>query len=438
MIISKFHTQYVWAILLLVDVSFATQRLVPRIAQAIHQDAARHTYSFVRDLRVAFGGILASRADTGVSHHVVYCKPGKQVPFGNGSGGGNPSKGNSTSISTLASATSRTSRSGGPTSTASSKPASTTVVVSPWKLVESHEGSNFFDGWDFFTGADPTEGIVDYVDQNTARSSGLLQVNSDGNAVMRVETTSVVPGNRKSVRITTQSQFNGALFIMDSVHMPTGCGIWPAFWTNGPNWPTSGEIDIVEGVHDYTNNQATIHTNVGCTLASSSSNTLAISGNVIGGTDCAALTTGNQGCGIRAATSNSFGAGFNANKGGIYAMKWDSTGVAVYFFPRGTEPSDITAGAPQPDNWGTAQARWPAASCDPFKFFNNHHAIFDTTLCGQWAGAVWSSSGIPGQEQSCAQRTGFSTCEAFVRANGAAMNEAYWEIKAVTIYQLSQ
>ena len=87
----------------------------------------------------------------------------------------------------------------------------------------------------------------------------------------------------------------------------------------GPNWPLGGEIDIVEGVHDYTNNQATIHTDIGCTLASSSSGTLAISGKVIGGTDCAALTTGNQGCGIRAAASNSFGAGFNANNGGVYA-----------------------------------------------------------------------------------------------------------------------
>jgi hypothetical protein len=61
-------------------------------------------------------------------------------------------------------------------------------------------------------------------------------------------------------------------------------------------------------------------------------------------------------------------------------VKWDSTGVAVYFFSRGTEPPDIAAGAPQPDNWGAAQARWPAATCDPFKFFENHHAIFDTTL----------------------------------------------------------
>jgi hypothetical protein len=223
---------------------------------------------------------------------------------------------------------------------------------------------------------------------------------------------------------------------MDSVHMPTGCGTWPAFWTNGPNWPAGGEIDIVEGVHDYTNNQATIHTNVGCTLSSSDQRTLSISGNVIGGTDCAALTTGNQGCGIRATTSNSFGSGFNNNGGGTYAMKWDTSGIAVYFFPRGSEPADITNQTPQPDSWGSAQARWPATSCDPFQFFNSHHAIFDTTLCGDWAGGVWNSAGIPGQDTSCQQRTGFSTCEAFVRANGASFNEAYWEVKSVKIYQL--
>ncbi|KAF8973863.1 glycoside hydrolase family 16 protein [Flammula alnicola] len=279
-------------------------------------------------------------------------------------------------------------------------------------------------------------GLVTYIDQNTANSSGLLEVNSQGNAIMRVETTPVVSGNRKSIRITTQSQFNGGLVIMDSAHMPTGCGTWPAFWTNGPNWPIDGEIDIVEGVHDYTNNQATVHTNVGCTLASSSSNTLAISGSVIGGTDCAALTTGNQGCGIRSSSNNSFGAGFNSNGGGTYAMKWDTSGVAVYFFPSGSVPADITAGLPQPDSWGTAQARWPATSCDPFTFFVDHSAIFDTTLCGQWAGAVWSSAGIPGQAQSCAQRTGVSTCEAFVQANGASLSEAYWEVRSVKIYQL--
>ena len=65
--------------------------------------------------------------------------------------------------------------------------------------------------------------------RNTAqRSSGILDVNSNGNAIMRVETTPTVPTNRQSIRITTNTSYNGgALFIMDAVHMPTGCGTWP-------------------------------------------------------------------------------------------------------------------------------------------------------------------------------------------------------------------
>jgi hypothetical protein len=118
-------------------------------------------------------------------------------------------------------------------------------------------------------------------------------------------------------------------------------------------------------------------------------------------------------------------------------MKWDGSGISVYFFPAGSVPADINSETPLPDNWGPAQARWPSTTCDPSKFFINHSAIFDTTLCGDWASGVWNSAGIPGQEQSCAQRTGVSTCEAFVRANGGAMAEAYWEVKSVKIYQSS-
>jgi len=302
-------------------------------------------------------------------------------------------------------------------------------------LVQSYQGQNFFDGWDFFTAGDPTHGIVQFVDEGTARNASLLDVNDAGHAIMRVETTPQVQGNRQSIRITTQKSLEGGLVIMDSVHMPTGCGVWPAWWSNGPNWPQNGEIDIVEGVNDYTNNQATVHTNPGCTLSSQDSNALGISGNVVGGTNCAALETGNQGCGVRSKDTNSFGPTFNQNGGGVYSMLWDDTGVQVWFFGRGNIPGDIQDEAPNPDNWGTPLAKWAASSCDPFKFFSQHTFIFDTTLCGDWAGSVWADSGIPGQEQSCAQRTGVSTCEAFVRANGAAFQEAYWEVKSVKMYQ---
>jgi len=252
---------------------------------------------------------------------------------------------------------------------------------------------------------------------------------------MSVDTTPQVSGNRASVRIQTQYSFTGGLVIMDSVHMPTGCGTWPAFWTNGPTWPQTGEIDIVEGVNDYTNNQATIHTNSGCDLPTTNATALGISGSIVGGTNCAALETGNQGCGIQASQTNSFGAAFNSIGGGVYAMRWDDSGVAVWFFPRSSIPSDITANAPVPDNWGTPSAYWPASSCSPFQFFQNHSAIFDTTLCGDWAGSVWTSSGFPGQAQSCAQLTGVATCQEYVQQNGSALSEAYWEVRGVQIYQ---
>jgi hypothetical protein len=108
-----------------------------------------------------------------------------------------------------------------------------------------------------------------------------------------------------------------------------------AFWTNGelgvvagsmscscfagPNWPADGEIDIVEGVNDYTNDQSTIHTNPGCSMPSSNSSALSISGTVVGSTDCSAADTDNEGCGVRASQNNSFGAAFNLNGGGVYA-----------------------------------------------------------------------------------------------------------------------
>ena len=132
-------------------------------------------------------------------------------------------------------------------------------------------------------------------------------------------------------------------------------------------------------MNDYIANQATIHTDTGCTITSNAQ-ALNISGTLVAQTNCAAYATGNQGCGMRASDLKSFGAAFNANGGGTYAMVWDTTGVAIYFWESGTVPADLSAGTPVPEGWAAPMARWPASTCDPFKFFKGHSVIFDTTL----------------------------------------------------------
>ncbi|ESK86240.1 glycoside hydrolase family 16 protein [Moniliophthora roreri MCA 2997] len=418
-----------------------------------HGVAARHTKGLADDLRVAFGAVLPishSSSQTGYTlsrrqqdvlgnNRVVYCKSGgaRSGGLGTGSNGdsgtGTDGSGNGGNTTT----TTRGGSSGGggtrTSTTAAAQP--TQTFNSPYRLIEEHAGSSFFEGWDFWTLSDPTHGTVDYIGEQDGRAQGLIELNDAGNTIMRVETTPQVD-MRKSIRIQTKLELNKGLWIMDAVHMPTGCGTWPAFWLNGPQWPITGEIDIVEGVHDYTNNQATIHTDIGCTLSSSSSSTLGISGNLVGPTNCAADQTANQGCGVRDTSSVSFGAPFNRNGGGAYAGEVTSQGVKIWFWPRGSIPADVEAGTPVPSTWGTPVANWAAGSCNPDRYFVNQAAIFDTTFCGDWAGPVWNDAGAPGQEQSCAARTGVSTCEEYVRTRGSTFTEAYWEVKYVRIFQL--
>ncbi|KAF9243916.1 glycoside hydrolase family 16 protein [Melanogaster broomeanus] len=390
-----------------------------------HKVAIKHSSSLARDLRLAFGGGVLVAQPGSVPTQNVYC-----VSSGDGAGG--------VSVSGSSVANGSSSR-GAPTTTSGAQPASTSVASSPWKSIATYSGSTFFNGWSFYTAADPTNGNVQYVDQTTAQNDGLLEINGAGNAVMRVETTPTVQTNRMSVRITTDLIFTEGLVIMDAVHMPTGCGTWPAFWTNGPNWPDNGEIDIVEGVSNYTNNQATIHTGTGSPLLT----VLGITGTVVGGTDCSAADSNNEGCGMRSSSDTSFGSGFNSVGGGVYAMYWNNTvGIKVWYFQRGSIPADITAGAPQPQNWTTPMAFWANSNaCDISAMFKNHSAIFDTTLCGDWAGSAWGTTGVPGQSVSCQQQTGFATCAEFVQASGASFSEASncggtdWEVSSVKIYQ---
>jgi beta-glucanase (GH16 family) len=68
-----------------------------------------------------------------------------------------------------------------------------------------------------------------------------------------------------SARLITQGHFTQAYGRFEArMQLPTGQGIWPAFWMLGDNiasvgWPTAGEIDIMETIGSPTTMYSTLH-----------------------------------------------------------------------------------------------------------------------------------------------------------------------------------
>ncbi|KAL4243543.1 Glycosyl Hydrolase Family 16 [Abortiporus biennis] len=273
-----------------------------------------------------------------------------------------------------------------------------------WTIDDTYSGPTFFDEWDFFTGPDPTHGTVNYTDRDTAYSQNLVYVTPNNKVIMKGDNTTSLPAgqNRNSVRISSKKIYNTGLFILDLDHAPWGCGVWPAWWTvNGQAWPYQGEIDILEGVHDNSHNQVTWHTGPNCSLTPTANFTGSlIDVNGQPNLNCDS-TSGNAGCGITEWSRASYGPDFDAAGGGVFAMKWDEMGIAVYSFYRAAVPKDILANQPSPSLWGTPVAVLEPDSCDPIANFVNHSIIFDITFCGDWAGNSYATSGCPG---TCSDR----------------------------------
>jgi len=227
---------------------------------------------------------------------------------------------------------------------------------------------------------------------------------------------------RNAVRLESKRSYTTGLFILDLDHMPHGCGVWPAYWTCGPDWPNNGEIDVIENVHDATVNQQTLHTGAGCSEASES--TSLFTGAWAGSPNCDVYQTGNSGCGI-IGTKDSYGNAFNTHRGGVYAMEWTNGHIQVFYFARGDVPANLYSTNPDPTTWGTPVGYWSLGNdCAP-SHFNNHQIIFDTTFCGDWAGATFASS--------CPQYAA-QGCDTFVQTNPSYFQDAYWLINSLKIY----
>ncbi|THU77054.1 hypothetical protein K435DRAFT_824424 [Dendrothele bispora CBS 962.96] len=219
--------------------------------------------------------------------------------------------------------------------------------------------------FNFFADVDPTH----YVIKSFALDNGLAHI-QDGTVFMKGDdTTWLADGEfRNSVPISSISQYN---FVHDINCVPWGCVICPAWWTVGRGqWPFTGEIDTLEGVHDNEHNQVTWHTGP--------------QNNCQNNTNCDRTIPPNAGCGVQEWSRASYGEDFNLQGGGIFAMKWDGNGIAVWSFFRAAVPADIVRGSPV--------TVLEPGGCDPIMNFLNHSIVF---------GNSYATSGCPG---TCADR----------------------------------
>ncbi|KAJ4268442.1 hypothetical protein NW762_002505 [Fusarium torreyae] len=295
---------------------------------------------------------------------------------------------------------------------------------SQYSISTTYDTSNFFEAFDFFNEKDPTNGFVEYVDSDTANSDGLAGF-VDGAIYMGVDYKTKSPSNgRKSVRVTSHESFTHGLIIADIAHMPGSIpGVWPAYWMFGPSWPTSGEIDILEGVNTQTENKITLHTGPGCSITSDGSD----DSSTLVNKNCNAGGA-SEGCGQTTNNNQNYGDGFNDIGGGVYATEWTSDYIAVWFFPRGRIPDDVQSGNPDPSSWGPATAKFNGGSgCNIDDHFKDHNIIFDTTFCGDWAGSpdVWGKN---------PETSSLGDCEDYVASNPEAFKNAYWLVNSIKIY----
>ena len=227
----------------------------------------------------------------------------------------------------------------------------------------------------------------------------------------------------------SDNTYTHGLFVLDVLHMPFGCGVWPAYWLVGPDWPSHGEIDIIEGVNLQEQNSISLHTDEGCTIAGSGQT------GDFQTSDCNSAVNGNSGCGTKlneASTPNNYGAALNANGGGYYVTEWTSNYVKHWFFDRTTVPDSITNGSPDPATFGVPAAN-QQGSCDIDSHFGNMTIVINTDFCGAWAGWVYSMA------ESCPQAPGLNSidsCVEFVGNNPTSFTEAYWEINSIEVYQI--
>lgn len=287
---------------------------------------------------------------------------------------------------------------------------------------------------------------------------------------------------RESIRLEGKTRFDRGLLILDVQHMPAGCGVWPAFWTTDEtNWPDHGEIDILEGINNQDVVKTALHTTEHCSMYahvprwSWSGQWDTATGlpdtftgqpnydNAVQADDCYVLAPhqwANQGCVAVSQENGTIGTAMNDNYdngggGGAYVLEWDPANgyIRSWVFKHGVNmPQNLLQSmasadndnddndesvVPDPSTWGLPYAYFAigdGSGCSA-DHFQNHHIVINLAFCGTVSGNRFQHDCPALFEQYNVHNDSVLTCNAYIDSNPQALDEAYWKIRGVYLYQ---
>ncbi|CAG8327901.1 unnamed protein product [Penicillium nalgiovense] len=285
------------------------------------------------------------------------------------------------------------------------------ACAASYSQTKVYDSTNFFEGFNFTSDPDPSGGFVKYVDAETAKNAGMAKI-SNGAVYLGANYVDKSPNGRPSTRVRSKDAFTTGLFVADIAHMPAGagkggsCGIWPAYWTSGPDWPNSGEIDIIEGVNGQKSNAVTLHT-------------------VTQQKDATWMCLD-----PRHHISQQLWCCFQRQRRRCLCHRMGKPFYQCVVLPRGSAAANavINAGAADLDvaKFGAPLAHFEGNTCNIAERFKSNYIIFNTNFCGGWASREFL------KDETCASLA--ATCDTWVANNPDAFKDAYWLVNSVKIY----
>ncbi|ARK08984.1 glycoside hydrolase family 16 protein [Fibrella sp. ES10-3-2-2] len=128
------------------------------------------------------------------------------------------------------------------------------VVAAGWRKTFEDDFSTDLSKWTIWTGGAYNAEAQLYQAPNLQLANGILSIVAKRETVVgptlpsnpTPSSFSFTSGRIESKALVSANATTPKVRISARIKLPTGYGMWPAFWAYGDPWPTQGEIDIME------------------------------------------------------------------------------------------------------------------------------------------------------------------------------------------------